>query len=291
MVDKNLPLLINITDKSAFNFKYDLNTKSFKVFEEQKINKVLDLLKRNTQYIDLTDFPQMLFQTEEGIEHVSFGINFKEHSNNKENLKDLIPEVTKEKIVKELMTILEIENISIDTMEIVDILISTPDTNSFIPNGDPMFYCAFIILHSHDDALSYNGKIYDEYSYQYLGMTYNLKLYDENNEEIKPMKNDEVILGNTIKLKLNKINEKNHFDEHVDLSEIKLVGEENKRKSLAFMTIESIEYDLFIVDKDRSKISEQKFKDLIEENFERVSTDYILPCADGITFINKLKRK
>ena len=101
MVDKNLPLLINITDKSAFNFKYDLNTKSFKVFEEQKINKVLDLLKRNTQYIDLTDFPQMLFQTEEGIEHVSFGINFKEHSNNKENLKDLIPEVTKEKIVND----------------------------------------------------------------------------------------------------------------------------------------------------------------------------------------------
>ncbi|MDU1594755.1 MAG: hypothetical protein E6865_14110, partial [Staphylococcus lugdunensis] len=58
-----------------------------------------------------------------------------------------------------------------------------------------------------------------------------------------------------------------------------------------FATEPSIEYDLFIVDKDRSKISEQKFKDLIEENFERVSTDYILPCADGITFINKLKRK
>lgn len=286
MVDRKLPLLIDIADKSAFNFKYDLNTESFKVFEEHKINKVLDLLKRNAQYIDQSVYPQRLFQTDEGIEHISYGIDFKEHSNNKGNLENLLPEEKKEQIVKELTSILEIEKFVIDTKEIVDILISTPDINSFIPSGEPTFYCAFMILHSHDDVLSYNGKTYDEFSYQYLGMVYNLKLYDENDEEIKPMRNEQVILGDVIKLKLNEFNEINYFDEHVDLNEIKLLSEENKRKTLSYMIIESIEYDLITADKDSSKINENEFKGLIEENFEKISTEFILPCADGVTYIN-----
>ncbi|HDJ2913316.1 TPA: hypothetical protein PP865_002494 [Staphylococcus aureus] len=153
-------------------------------------------------------------------------------------------------------------------------------------NKVPTFYSAFIIIHSHDDVLSYNGKTFDEYSYQFLGVLYNLKLFDENNEEIKPMQNEEVFLGNGIRLKLNQNNKKNYFDEHVDLNEIKLVSEERKRKIISYMIIDSIEYVLSIANKDNLNFSEQAFKELIEENIEKVSTDYILPCADGVTYIN-----
>lgn len=286
MLDRNLPLLIGIADKSAFNFKYDLNTESFKVFEEHKIRKVLDLLKKNAQYIDQSVYPQILFQTDEGIDHVSYGIDFKEHFNNKENIEDLMKEERKEQIVKELKSILEIDKFFIDTNEIVDILISTPDINSFIPKGIPTFYCAFTILDSQSDELSYNGKHYDEFGYQHLGMIYNLKLYEDNHEEILPKRNEQIILGDVIKLKLNEFNGINYFDEHVDLNEIKFINEEHKGKRLSYMVIESIEYDLVIAIKDSSKISEQEFKELIEENFEKVSTDFILPVADGVTYIN-----
>ena len=53
-----------------------------------------------------------------------------------------------------------------------------------------------------------------------------------------------------------------------------------------YKKIESIEYDLITADKDSSKINENEFKGLIEENFEKISTEFILPCADGVTYIN-----
>lgn len=34
------------------------------------------------------------------------------------------------------------------------------------------FYSAFQILHSYYDVMSYKGKIYDVFGYQYLGMIY-----------------------------------------------------------------------------------------------------------------------
>lgn len=149
------------------------------------------------------------------------------------------------------------------------------------------FYSAFQILHSHYDVMSYNGEIYDEFSYQYLGMIYNFKLYDENNKEIRPSINENIILNDVIKLKLNVFNQNNYFDENFDLNEVKLLGNENKRKTVSSIKITSIEYDFTYCGSENSIITNKEFKKIIEENFERVDTDFILPCADGITYINK----
>ncbi|MEB7677994.1 hypothetical protein NGB25_12875 [Staphylococcus saprophyticus] len=147
------------------------------------------------------------------------------------------------------------------------------------------FYSAFQILHSHYDVMSYNGEIYDEFSCQYLGMIYNFKLYDENNKEIRPNINENIILNNVIKLKLNVFNQNNYFDENFDLNEVKLLSNENKGKTVSSIKITSIEYDFTYVGSENS-ITNKEFKKIIEENFESVDTDFILPCADGITYIN-----
>ena len=148
------------------------------------------------------------------------------------------------------------------------------------------FYSAFQILHSHYDVMSYKSKVYDEFGYQYLGMIYNYKLYDKDNKEIKPMINENIILNDVLKLKLNIFNKNNYFDESFDLNEVKLLDKENKEKRVRSIKITSIEYDLAFCNSESSRITNKEFKEIIEENFERVDTDFILPCADGVTYIN-----
>lgn len=149
------------------------------------------------------------------------------------------------------------------------------------------FYSAFQILHSHYDVMSYKGKIYDEFGYHYLGMIYNYKLYDEDNREIKPLINENVILNDVLKLKLNVFNQNNYFDEIFDLNEVKILDNENKGKTVSSIKITSIEYDFSYCGSENSTITNKKFKEIIDENRKRVDTDFILPCADGVTYINK----
>lgn len=47
-----------------------------------------------------------------------------------------------------------------------------------------------------------------------------------------------------------------------------------------------LNYDLAFCNSESSRITNKEFKEIIEENFERVDTDFILPCADGVTYIN-----
>lgn len=145
------------------------------------------------------------------------------------------------------------------------------------------FYSAFQILHSHYDVMSYKGNIYDEFGYQYLGMIYKYRLYDKDNKEIKPLINENIILNDGLKLKLNIFNKNNYFDEYFDINEMKLLDKENKEKRVRSIKITSIEYVLAFCNSESSRITSKEFKKIIEENFERIDTDFILTCADGIT--------
>ncbi|WP_176747363.1 hypothetical protein [Staphylococcus sp. HMSC034G07] len=40
-----------------------------------------------------------------------------------------------------------------------------------------------------------------------------------------------------------------------------------------------------------TKINENEFKGIIEENFEKISAEFILPYADGVTYINNKEAK
>ncbi|MGW7813695.1 hypothetical protein ACWEUB_12795 [Staphylococcus xylosus] len=48
-----------------------------------------------------------------------------------------------------------------------------------------------------------------------------------------------------------------------------------------------LNYDLAFCNSESSRITNKEFKEIIEENFERVDTDFILPCADGVAYTNK----
>ncbi|QDW90431.1 hypothetical protein DWB98_13365 (plasmid) [Staphylococcus xylosus] len=246
-------------------------TKYIQSFYDQKIDKD----------IALQEFC-ILFKSlyESDLSYSEFWKKSKCHTNYNNEALDMLSEDTLNIIFKYISSALitSLINGTIRTEE---------NYKSKLPNDQLTFYSAFQILNSHYDVMSYKGKIYDVFGYQYLGMIYNYKLYDDDNKEIKPMINENIILNDVIKLKLNIFNKNNYFDESFDLNEVKILDKENKEKTVSSIKITSIEYDLAFCNNESSRITNKEFKEIIEENFERVDTDFILPCADGVAYTNK----
>ena len=124
MVDKELSLLIDIQDFSAFNINGDLNTESIEIDDEDTIKAILEFIKK---YANISNSPQSLF-TVGGINYNTYTVDLKEpYEENKESIISLDKQKA---IVEELLSILEKQSFSINTESIINIEVSTPDKNS-----------------------------------------------------------------------------------------------------------------------------------------------------------------
>ncbi|HGZ2915038.1 TPA: hypothetical protein ACOG2E_002802 [Staphylococcus aureus] len=124
MVDKELSLLIDVQDFSAFNINSDLNTESIEIDDEDTIKAILEFIKK---YADISNSPQSLF-TVAGISYNTYTIDLKEPY--EENNESIISLDRQKAIVEELLSILKKTSFSINTENIINIEISTPDKNS-----------------------------------------------------------------------------------------------------------------------------------------------------------------
>lgn len=283
MVDKELPLLIDVQDFSAFNINGDLNTEVIEIDDEDIINTILEFIKK---YADISNSPQSLFQTG-GINYDTYTVDLKEpYDDNKENIISLDKQKT---IVEELLSILEKQSFSINTEDIINIQISTPYKYSRHSRAEGEFYLAYSLL-DNNQSIEYNGEIYnDELGQgQDIGMIINFKLYDENDEEI-PIKYEGIFTNvlDVIDIKFNEQNCKNnYFDFLINLNKAKLRSTENKNKTISNLKVTSVEYHIVLNGKEEIKLNEEEFRSIINKKKEYISNEIIQSVADGVVYKN-----
>lgn len=283
MVDKELPLLIDVQDFSAFNINGDLNTEVIEIDDEDIINTILEFIKK---YADISNSPQSLFQTG-GINYDTYTVDLKEpYEENKERIISLDKQKT---IVEELLSILEKQSFSINTEDIINIQISTPYKYSRHAKAKGEFYLAYSLL-DNNQSIEYNGKIYnDELGQgQDIGMIINFKLYDENDEEI-PIKYEGIFTSvlDVIDIKFNEQNcKKNFFDFLINLNKAKLRSTENKDKTISNLKVTSVEYHIVLNGKEDIKLNEEEFRSIINKKKEYISNEIIQSVADGVVYKN-----
>ena len=283
MVDKELPLLIDVQDFSAFNINGDLNTEKIEIDNENMINEVLEFTKK---YSDISNSPQSLFSTE-GINYNTYTVDLKEpYEENKESIISLDKQKT---IVKELLFVLEKQSFSINTENIINIQISMPFKCSRHARAKGEFYLAYSLL-DNNQSIEYNGKIYnDELGQgQDIGMIINFKLYDENDEEI-PIKYEVLFTSvlDVIDIKFNEQNcKKNFFDFLINLNKAKLRSTENKDKTISNLKVTSVEYHIVLNGKEDIKLNEEEFRSIINKKKEYISNEIIQSVADGVVYKN-----
>ncbi|WP_281512218.1 hypothetical protein [Mammaliicoccus vitulinus] len=124
MINRKIPLLVEICDFSAFNINYDLNTEVIEVYDE---NKIRNILKFTKSYADRELSPQNLFQTENGVDYNSFMIHFKDPFGENIRINNNFALAKQKQIENELLSILEKNKFTIKTNNIVEIRISVPN--------------------------------------------------------------------------------------------------------------------------------------------------------------------
>lgn len=284
IVDKELALLIDVNDFSAFNINGDLNTESIEIDDEDTIKAVLEFIKK---YAGISKSPQNLF-TVAGISYNTYTIDLKEPY--EENNESIISLDKQKAIVEELLSILEKQSFSINTENIINIEISTPDKNSRHAKADGEFYLSYFLLNS-DQPIKHNGKVYTDELGHDLGMVLHFKLYDENDEEIS-LEHEGVFtdVADVIDIKFNEQNyQSNYFDFFINLNEAKLKSPNNK--DISNLKITSVEYHIVLNSNEDIILNEEEFRNVINENKKNINIDIIHSVADGITFNNPKMEK
>ncbi|WP_440868073.1 hypothetical protein [Staphylococcus shinii] len=279
MIDKELPLLIDVQDFSAFNISDDLNTESIEIDDEDRIKAILEFIKK---YADISNSPQSLF-TVAGISYNTYTINLKKPY--EEDNESIISLDKQKAIVEELLSILEKQSFSINTENIINIEISTPDKNSRHAKADGEFYLSYFLLNS-DQPIKHNGNVYTDELGQDLGMILHFKLFDENDEEIS-LEHEGVFtdVADVIDIKFNEQNyQSNYFDFLINLNEAKLKSPNNK--DISNLKITSVEYHIVLNSNEDIILNEEEFRNVINDNKNNINIDIIHSVADGITFNN-----
>lgn len=124
MINRKIPLLVDISDISAFNINYELNTEVIEIYDKAQIRNILNFTKR---YADRKLSPQLLFETENGVEYKSFMVNFKDPFGKNPRIDNNFPVAMQKQIEKELLSILGKDSFTIETNDIVEIMISVPN--------------------------------------------------------------------------------------------------------------------------------------------------------------------